>query len=71
MVKFSNKANTKTRIFGKRDFQRVLKDLKAQGAMVDKNDMGGYDVLYKDTLILQAINGANNYMVRLDANVLS
>lgn len=71
MNTFHKEANTKTRIFGKRDFQRVLKDLKAQGATVDKNDMGGYDVLYNDVLIMQAMNGNNSYLVRLDTNALS
>lgn len=71
MNTFHKKANTKTRIFGKRDFQRVLKDLKAQGATVDKNDMGGYDVLYNNVLIMQAMNGNNSYLVRLDTNALS
>jgi hypothetical protein len=71
MNTFHKEANTKTRIFGKRDFQRVLKDLKAQGATVDKNDMCGYDVLYNDVLIMQAMNGNNSYLVRLDTNVLS
>ncbi len=71
MNTFHKEANTKTRIFAKRDLQQVLKDLKAQGATVDKNNMGGYDVIYNDVLIMQAMNGNNSYLVRLDTNALS
>ncbi len=71
MNTFHKEANTKTRIFGKRDFQRVLKELKQQGATVEKNEVGGYDVLFGDDMILQAMNGTNSYLVRIDSDLLS
>ena len=71
MRKFDRDSNTRTRVFGKRDFQRVLKELKQQGASVEKNDLGGYDVLFGDDMILQAVNGTNSYLVRIDSDALT
>lgn len=71
MRKFDKDSNTRTRIFGKRDFQRVLKELKQQGATVEKNEVGGYDVLLGEDMILQAMNGTNSYLVRIDSNSLT
>ena len=71
MRKFDRDSNTRTRVFGKRDFQRVLKELKQQGASVEKNDLGGYDVLFGEDMILQAVNGPNSYLVRIDSDALT
>jgi hypothetical protein len=71
MRKFDKDSNTRTRVFGKRDFQRVLKELKQQGASVEKNDLGGYDVLFGEDMILQAMNGTNSYLVRIDSDALT
>ena len=71
MRKFDKDSNTRTRIFGKRDFQRVLKELKQQGATVEKNEVGGYDVLFGEDMILQAMNGTNTYLVRIDTDELT
>ena len=71
MRKFDRDSNTRTRVFGKRDFQRVLKELKQQGASVEKNDLGGYDVLFGEDMILQAVNGTNSYLVRIDSDSLT
>jgi hypothetical protein len=71
MRKFDRDSNTRTRVFGKRDFQRVLKELKQQGASVEKNDLGGYDVLFGEDMILQAVNGTNSYLVRIDSDALT
>jgi hypothetical protein len=71
MRHFDKDSNTRTRIFGKRDFQRVLKELKQQGATVEKNEVGGYDVLFGGDMIMQAMNGTNSYLVRIDSDSLS
>ena len=71
MRKFDRDSNTRTRVFGKRDFQRVLKELKQQGASVEKNDLGVYDVLFGEDMILQAVNGTNSYLVRIDSDALT
>jgi len=71
MRKFDKDSNTRTRVFGKRAFQRVLKELKQQGASVEKNDLGGYDVLFGEDMILQAVNGTNSYLVRIDTDELT
>lgn len=55
MKQFDKNSNSSAQIFVKHDLQRVLKELKQQGAAVEKNEVGGYDVLFGDDMLLQVV----------------
>jgi biotin operon repressor len=55
MRKFDKDSNSSAKMFVKHDLQRVLKELKQQGATVEKNEAGGYDVLFGDDMLLQVV----------------
>ena len=55
MRHFDKDGNSSAQIFVKHDLQRVLKELKQQGATVEKNEVGGYDVLFGDDMVLEVV----------------
>lgn len=55
MRHFDKDGNSSAQIFVKHDLQRVLKELKQQGATVEKNEAGGYDVLFGDGMLLKVV----------------
>ena len=55
MRHFNKDGNSSAQIFVKHDLQRVLKELKQQGATVEKNEVGGYDVLFGDDMVLEVV----------------
>lgn len=55
MKHFDKDSTSSAQMFIKHDYQRVLKELKQQGATVEKNEAGGYDVLFGDDMLLQVV----------------
>ena len=70
MRKFDDNTETRTRMFSKRDLQRVLKDFRDNGYTVEKGD-NRYEVLDGDRLVFSALNGSRAYLVRLDKGLLA
>ena len=58
-----------SRILQKPDVQQMLKALRKAGLEVDKSD-SGYTVKNKNgVLLFRAMNGRNNYLVRMVADL--
>jgi hypothetical protein len=62
-----------TRIWAKKDFQKILKSFRDNGLSVEKIN-SGY-IVYKvssegsHTLMCKAMNGSNGYLVRCDSSL--
>ena len=54
-----------TRIMSKRDFQKLLTQLRRDGCQV-KKELGAYTVKLADALVLKALPGRRDYLVRLN-----
>lgn len=61
-------SNSRTRLIPKREFQVLLKHLRANGYKVDKSTTGAYVVYDDNVMILKALNGNNAYMTRMSAD---
>lgn len=72
MNKFPKHMETRTRIFNKRDFQRVLQDFRDNGMFrVEKVREGNYEVFNEfNELCLKGAVGHTSYLVRLDKELL-
>jgi len=72
MNKFPQHMETRTRLFNKRDFQRVLKNFRDNGMFrVEKVREGSYEVFNEfDELCLKGAVGHSSYLVRLDKELL-
>ena len=73
MNRFPKHMETRTRIFNKRDFQRVLKDFRDNSMFrVEKVREGSYEVFNEfDELCLKGAVGHSSYLVRLDKELLA
>lgn len=73
MNRFPEHMETRTRIFSKRDFQRVLQDFRDNGMFrVEKVREGSYEVFNEfDELCLKGAVGHTSYLVRLDKELLA
>ena len=62
-------SNSRTRLIPKREFQVLLKHLRANGYKVEKSARTGAYVVYDDSaVILKALNGNHAYMARMSAD---
>lgn len=63
MIDFKEGKKTTSRIIQKKNLQAILRELKKNGAIVEKLN-SGYTVTFNNQLILKAMVGHSAYLVR-------